>query len=405
MGVEWELLPVWPGGRLVSFGGRGGVGRLFGNLAAGGYGAVRERRRIIALEPPGGGLVGLEPGAQVEMASPPVLRLGALETHLRKTGRDLQAGAARLGFELVPWGMAPYGGPEELPDVPKARYALLAEHLRRTGDRGRWMMKLTASTQFALDFLDEEHLRRMTDGALRLLPYLLAATANAPVAAGRRSGHATLRPLVWRRTDPARCGLPAHLFSKTLSAASLARYALGRPALFFVRAGRWVAGDGRSFREVLSRSGPLGPLTLDDWALHVSGLFPDLRMRAYLEVRALDSLPLPLVVGAAALLKGLLAPHRPSSWPRLLPEPRPAETRRELLRAARLGAAWAPVRGPRPAQVWPRLFAAAGKGLAALGERETLLSPLEVQVASGRCPAQEWTRGTGGLWRGPAAGL
>lgn len=405
VGLEWELLPVGPDGCLVPYAGRAGVRALLEGAASGGFEPLREGGKVVALKISGGGLVGLEPGGQVELASAPALRLAVLERFFSRSGRTLAARARALGFSLEAWGMAPNEGPERLPDVPKVRYGILGAHLRRTGDRGRWMMKLTASTQVALDYLDEAHLRAMTDGALRVLPYLYAATANAPVALGRRTGAASVRAAVWRRTDPARCGLPAHLFSPSLSYASAARWALSRPVLFFVRGGRWVPGDGRTFGQLLSAPGPFGPLTQEDWALHISGLFPDIRLRGYFEVRVLDSLPLPLMLGSAALLKGLLSDGEGFRWAGTFPAPSPRSTRRELARAARLGARWEPAQGPAPAEAWPRLLRAARTGLRELGDDPAYLEPLAALVASGRAPADAWRRDDLGLWRGCGPGL
>jgi len=405
VGAEWELLPLGPDGLRVPYGGGTGISALLEEVRREGHLAIREGRHLVALRWKGGGIVGLEPGGQLEFASPPSDRLADLERFFRSAGGRLARGARALGYGLEAWGLAPNEPPERLPDVPKVRYRVLAEHLRKTGDRGRWMMQLTASTQVSLDYVDEEHLRRATDGALRALPYLYAATANAPVAQGHPTGWASLRADIWRRTDRARCGLPPHLFSARLGYEAAARWALSRPVLFMVREGDWVPGDGRSFGEVWKSPGPLGPLTAEDWSLHVSGLFPDLRVRGYLEVRVLDSLPLPLVLGAAALLKGLLARRDGFRWTAAFPAPSPGLSRRELRRAARSGARWVPETGPAPAEAWPRLLRAAREGLRDLGDEPGSLEPLATQARSRRCPADGWVRAADGPWQGPANGL
>lgn len=405
VGAEWELLPLGHDGRRVPYGGGAGVSALLEAVRLEGHRAIREGRHLVALQWKGGGMVGLEPGGQLELASPPTGALVELERFFRSAGRKLARRAEALGFGVEAWGLAPNEPPERLPDIPKLRYGLLAQRLRETGDRGRWMMQLTASTQVSLDYTDEVHLRRGVDGALRLLPYLYAATANAPAALGRRTGWASLRADIWRRTDPTRCGLPTHLFSAHLGYAAAARWALSRPALFFVREGRWIPGDGRTFHEIWMAPGRLGPLTAEDWALHVSGLFPDLRVRGYLEVRVLDSLPLPLVMASAALLKGLLSRRDGFRWTSSLPSPSPAVTRREFRRAARLGSAWEPEAGPTPAEAWPGLLKAARGGLRDLGDDPAYLEPLAAQIRAGRCPADGWVRAEDGAWRGPANGL
>ena len=400
VGAEWELLPLDKKGHMIAYAGPSGVERLLGRLAQKGFDPVMERGRIIALEIKGKGMIALEPGAQIEIASRPFESLGEIDRFFRQIHKMVRAEARPFGFDLFPWGLAPNDGPEATKDVPKARYAILKKHLETTGDRGRWMMKLSAATQISIDYMDETHLRDMVDGCMKLIPYLVALTANSPAANGRRSRWMSLRAPVWRRTDPKRCGLPAHLFSKGLSYGSLVRYAIERPPLFFVRGGRWVESDGRTFREILRRPGKIAPITMDDWLLHLSALFPDIRIRGYLEIRVLDSLPLPLVMAMAALLKGLMGRAGGFGWASRMQPPAPVSVRRELLRAARLGSKWRPEAGPYPAATWAELLDAAEEGLKAFGEPPVFLDPLRELAASGRCPAEEWQKGKYG-WMGP----
>jgi glutamate--cysteine ligase len=289
--------------------------------------------------------------------------------------------------------------------VPKERYAILADHIRESGRLGRHMMKLTASSQFSLDTPGDRGLGEQIDGALRLLPLLAGWLANAPVSRGRKGRWKTLRPEIWRRTDRSRCGLPNFLFKPQPDPlGAWAHYYLGREALFFVRRGRWFRGDGRSFRAWLREPGPLAPMTMDDWTLHLSSCFPDLRFRGYLELRTADSVPLPLLLGAAGLCVGLLGdPARVRAWRGLLPDPDPARTRFDILGAAVGGGDWVPPAGPSPREAAPALFRKAAEGLRALGEDPGWLEPLERSARSGSCPADGWRRVPGIGWRGPEA--
>lgn len=404
MGVEWELLPCRTDGHLAPYRGRCGVGAAFRALAGSGYEAHREGGAVVGLASPGGSFLGLEPGAQVEVATPPLDDLAGLASELRGHFLAVEGAARPQGWAPRAWGLAPRDGPEDLPDVPKARYAILGDHLRRSGPMGRWMMKLTASAQFSLDAPGNRALEDQVDGALKLLPYLAGWLANSPVALGRRGRWKTHRPKIWGRTDRARCGLPPFLFRRGDPVGAWLRYYLGREALFFVRRGRWVRGDGRTFGQVLKAPGALGPLTLEDWVLHTSSAFPDLRYRGYLEVRVADSVPLPILMGAAALCKGLIGdPGRIASWGRLLPDPRPAWTRGDILRAARGGGRWFPACGPEPQELAPGLFREARRGLKALGEEGGLLDTLERSTRRGLCPADGWLRSPGAPWSGPDA--
>jgi glutamate--cysteine ligase len=403
MGLEWELLPCHPGGRLASYFGPGGVHEAFGTLAKRGYRPHFEGGCVVGLTAPSGSFIGLEPGAQIEVASPPLSALSGLAAELGGQQASVALAAGDLGWTPQPWGLAPRNDAEDLPDVPKERYLLLANHLRRKGRLGRWMMKLSASTQFNLDTPGVEALRVQADGALRLLPYLTGWLANSPVARGRKGPWKTRRPWIWRHTDRGRCGLPLFLFRPSADpVAEWVRYYLGREALFFVREGAWIPGEGRSFRQWMASPGPLAPITLDDWFLHISGAFPDIRYRGYLELRTADSVPLPDLMGAAALCKGLLGdPGRVRSWAGLLPDPHPSRTRENLLRAARGGGKWVPLAGPGPRELAPSLFSEARMGLLALGDDPGWLEPLERSARDGRCPADSWRAIPGGGWSGP----
>ena len=213
-----------------------------------------------------------------------------------------------------------------------------------------------------------------------------------------------LRNGFWYGTDRARCGLPPFLFRATDPVGEWLRYYLSREALFFVRGERWHRGDGRTFGQWLKAPGPLGPLTVDDWILHTSTAFPDLRFRGYLELRVADSVPLETLLGASALCKGLLGdPGRVMSWKDILPAPGLLSTRRNILSAARGGGLWSPAAGRGSRDAAPALFQEARRGLRAFGEDGGHLEPLERSAREGRCPADLWRRHPGSGWSGPDA--
>jgi glutamate--cysteine ligase len=401
LGVEWELLPVKSDGGLVAYDGPGGVEEALARLAPPNEG-IFEAERLTAVKLKGGGMVGLEPGGQIELATLPSDRLALVRDALERPLALIERSASSSGFSLAPWGVAPENGEEDLADVPKARYGLLRDHLRAAGTLGRRMMKLTASTQVSLDYRDESELTAMARAAVTAAPYLVAFTANAPIYKGRRTSWATQRPRIWRGTDRRRCGLPAFLFAPKVTYAGAARWALSRPVLFLVRDGKFVPGDGRTFAKVLAGSGPLGPLTMEDWDLHVSTLFPDLRLRSYLEIRVLDSLPLSLVMAATAFFKGLLSATGRQALSRTgLPCPDQARAGRSLLRAGRLGPRWVPEVGPAAQRAMEWLLGAASRGLGSLGEDPSFIDPIGDLVAANRCPADSWMRRREGGWTAP----
>ncbi len=401
VGVEWELLPMDDGGGMVSYFGPAGVEAALSRFSPP-HGLLLEDGHIAALKLQGGGMVGLEPGGQVELASPPFGRLARIRTFLENNLRGMEAAARPCGFRLKAWGVAPQNGEEDLPDVPKARYGILRDHLLRAGRLGRRMMKLTASTQVCLDYRDEAEMGEMVAAVLPVLPHIAASLANGPIFRGRRTSWSSQRPRIWRGTDARRCGLPAFLFKPRPTYADAARWSLGRPLLFLVREGRFVPGDGRSFDDWLRAPGAFGPMTMDDWTLHLSTLFPEVRLRGYLEVRTLDSVPLPLVMAAAALLKGLLSEEGRRIMAKApLPLPHRATLGRALLEAGRHGPRWNPEAGPSVKEAMAALFRAGSAGLRGLGEDPGEVEPLRRLVRDGLCPADFWKQVSAGDWVGP----
>jgi gamma-glutamylcysteine synthetase len=136
--------------------------------------------------------------------------------------------------------------------------------------------------------------------------------------------------------------------------------------------------------------------------MHWSTLFPEIRPRGYLEIRSIDSIPLPLVMASTALIKGLLAPAALSGdWEGSLPKVKAAAARRSLLDAARSGPRWRPDAGPSPTELMPLLLSIAAQGLASMEESDAWLSPLRDLAERRACLADLWHRDGAGIWRGP----
>lgn len=290
IGLEYERFVLRADGAPVPYSGRNGVEALLGALQQlTRWSAVQEGSRLLGLRAPDGRSFSLEPGAQLEYGSRPHATVAALAAELADVDAGLAELCAARGLRLVAAGVHPSATPEQLERIPKARYARLEPYLRGAGELGVWMMKCTAGVQFSLDHASAADAMRKLRLALRLTPVLLAWSANSP-----RAGYASYRGHIWTRTDPARCGIPAALAAPASGLPDYVDWALDAPPVFLhAPAGLRAALDA-------------GALTEEDWKLHLSTLYPDARLLpGRLELRCFDSVPPPLALGFAVLVRNV----------------------------------------------------------------------------------------------------
>src|SRR3990172_721973 len=277
-----------------------------------GWEAINEGENIIALKRPegeAGGTISLEPGGQFELSGAALADLHetAAETqeHLNEVldvGEDLGIGFLGLGFSPK-WTLA------ETPRMPKERYAVMTRYMPRVGTRGLDMMYRTATIQVNLDFASEADMVRKLRVGLALQPIATALFACSPFAEGAPNGFKSLRSEVWRDTDPHRTGMLPFVFEDGMGFERYVDYALDVPMYFVFRAGRYIDAAGASFRDFLD--GKLEQLegerpTLDDWSDHLTTLFPEVRMKRFLEMRGADGGRWRRICAVPAFWTGLL---------------------------------------------------------------------------------------------------
>jgi glutamate--cysteine ligase len=268
---------------------------------------IYEDGRIIALKGPGSSVT-LEPGGQLELSGRLCADLFCSHGDFAGHVRQATAIAAELGLTFLGLGTQPFTPLTQIAWVPKARYAVMGPYMLRTGDMGQRMMKQTAGIQVNLDFADEADCFTKLRLAQALAPLLYALFANSPLLDGAPSGYLSTRGEIWARTDRDRTGLLPFLFKPATGFADYVDYALDVPMYFIRRADHFVAmtQERVSFRRFLAEGFAGQQATLADWDLHLSTLFPEVRLRPQIEIRCMDSLPPGLSMAPGALLKGLL---------------------------------------------------------------------------------------------------
>ncbi|HJU30030.1 MAG TPA: glutamate--cysteine ligase [Hyphomicrobiaceae bacterium] len=301
--------------RPVPYDGPNGVRALMeGLIARFGWEPIMEGTNLIALKRPAaeGALsatVSLEPGGQFELSGAPVRTVhdtGA-ETHEHLEQVLAVGGPLRIGFLGV--GFSPNWTLDETPRMPKQRYQVMTRYMPLVGKRGLDMMYRTATIQVNLDFADEADMVRKFRVSLALQPVVTAIFACSPFTEGRPNGFLSMRSEVWRDTDRARTGMLPFVFEPGMGFERYVDYALDVPMYFVYRDGRYIDAAGASFRDFLAGRLPQlsGELpTEDDWSDHLTTLFPEVRMKRFLEMRGADGGRWRRICALPALWSGLL---------------------------------------------------------------------------------------------------
>jgi len=378
-----------------------------------GWDPVLENGNIIALsrrDCPKGGAVSLEPGGQLELSGAPLETVHQTQEELRQhlvevgeVGRDLGIGFLGIGFSPK-WTLA------ETPVMPKERYRIMARYMPKRGKHGLDMMFRTSTVQVNLDFGGEADMVAKLRVGLALQPVATALFANSPFTEGKPNGFQSYRAEMWRDTDPDRSGLLPFAFEPGMGFERYVDYALDVPMYFVYRDGRYIDVAGASFRDFLA--GRLAALpgvkpTLDDWADHLTTLFPDVRLKRFLEMRGADAGSFAQLCALPALWAGLLydqaaldqASALIADW---------TTTERQGLRDAvpRLGLA-TPFRGGTLREVGRDVVNLALLGLERRGrldrsgeDERIALAPLVATIEEGRTPADRLLADYHGPWHG-----
>lgn len=400
IGLEHEKVPIRTATREpVPYEGPAGIAAILRGFERWGYAPFDEDGRIIASQREGL-TVSIEPGGQIELSGRPFtdVHVGAaeLDRHLAKCAEL----GSELGVSFLATGYRPWGTPATVPWMPKNRYLVMRPFLAARGRLAPDMMAMTGSTQASFDFASPADMADKLRVALAIQPALAALYANSPIVNGRESGWKSYRVAVWEEVDPARSGLLAFAFAPGFADAPYRAYtewALDVPMIFLRRDGRYVDPRGRTFRGFLAEGLEGHRATLADWEDHLSTLFPEVRVKGVVEVRATDACDAPMTKALLAFWKGILYDReaRANAWEAVRGFSVP-ERRALMIAAGREGLSARTPDGRTLAEVARTLVEVASAGLCRQhccgkrGEDERCwLPPLAERAASGRSPADE----------------
>ncbi|MHC5654663.1 glutamate--cysteine ligase [Stappia sp. ICDLI1TA098] len=276
-----------------------------------GWERIEDNGLIIGLaDPIGGGAISIEPGGQFELSGAP---LDNLHQTCRETNCHLaqvREVAEPLGIGFLGLGMTPTWRREDVPVMPKSRYQIMARYMPKVGSLGLDMMFRTSTIQVNLDFSSEADMRRKMQVGIALQPVATAIFANSPFTDGKPNGFRSFRAEVWKDTDNNRSGNLPIAFDPAFGFESYVEWALDVPMYFVKRGTTYYDVTGTTFRAfmngALKDTVPDGLPNIGDWNNHLSTLFPDVRLKKYLEMRGADGGPWRRICALPALWVGLL---------------------------------------------------------------------------------------------------
>jgi glutamate--cysteine ligase len=376
-----------------------------------GWAPVEEAGRLIGLEK-GGANVSLEPGGQLELSGAPLRSIHETCDEVNAHLVEVKAIADEIGAGFIGLGAAPEWTARQMPVMPKGRYALMTRYMREVGSHGTQMMYRTCTVQVNLDFASEADMVAKFRVGLALQPVATALFANSPFFEGRVNGWQSWRARIWQDTDPDRTGMLPFVFEPGMGFERYVDYALDVPMYFVYREGRYIDALGQSFRDFLAGRLPALPgekPTLSDWADHLTTIFPEVRLKRFMEMRGADGGPWRRICALPAFWVGLLY-HQPAldaAW-ELCRDWTAGERSRLRHDAGKFGLR-AEVRGRALREVAAEVLAIARAGLAArarpgagglVPDETHFLNALHEIVATGQTAADEMLGRLAGPWEG-----
>jgi glutamate--cysteine ligase len=372
---------------------------------------VLEGDNIIGLEKDGAN-VSLEPGGQLELSGAPLETIHQTCDEVNEHLREVKDVADKIGVGFIGLGAAPIWTHEQMDMMPKGRYKLMTNYMGRVGTHGTEMMYRTCTVQVNLDFGSEADMVQKLRVALALQPVATALFANSPFFEGKPNGHKSWRSRIWRDLDPARTGMLPWVFEDGMGFERWAEWVLDVPMYFVYRDGKYIDALGQSFRDFLKGELPALPgemPTLSDWADHLTTVFPEARIKQFIEMRGADGGPWRRLCALPAFWVGLTYDQEAldAAWD--LVKDWDADTREALRVAASVDGLQAKVGNISMHDIAREAVAISETGLrnrakpgagGMLADETHFLNALKETVETGKTPADELLDRYNGDWNG-----
>jgi glutamate--cysteine ligase len=380
------------------------ISALFAGLQSQfGWTPLREGDNIIGLTRNGAN-ISLEPGGQFELSGAPLTNMNEGAAELQNHLDEMRALADPLGIKFMGIGAAPEWSGADMPVMPKGRYRLMTDYMGRVGTHGTQMMYRTCTVQVNLDYASEADMVKKLRVALALQPVATALFASSPFFDGKLNGHKSWRSRIWRGLDNTRTGMLPFAFDGDFGCQAYVDWVLDVPMYFVYRDGKYINAWGQSFRDFLAGKLPALPgekPTLSDWADHMTTVFPEARVKKYIEMRGADCGDQAHINALPAFWVGLMYDQTAldAAWD--LVKGFDTETREGLRVAASVSALQAEAGGVKLIDLARAAVGLSHAGLAARGMgEEKFLAPLVQSLVLEETQADRWLKKFQGEWAG-----
>ena len=368
-----------------------------------GWDKIFEGQNVIGLTKNGAN-VSLEPGGQFELSGAPLTSINETAAELDRHFNELRSVTGDLGINFMGIGAAPIWSHQQMPMMPKGRYKLMTPYMESVGTHGTQMMYRTSTVQVNLDFSSESDMVKKMRVALALQPVATALFASSPFLEGKLNGHKSWRSRIWRGLDNTRTGMLPFAFEPGMGFQAYVDYALDVPMYFVYREGRYINALGQSFRDFMAGKLPALPgekPTLSDWADHLTTIFPEARLKRFIEMRGADAGDRAHMIALSAFWVGLIYDDAALDGALEVIKPWGVQTREAWRVGASVHGLQAEVSGRLMMDLANEVLALSEAGLKArgLGE-ERWLSPLVDSVQSGKVQADRLLDLYENEWRG-----
>lgn len=308
VGVEFEKLPV----RKADYKAAPytDVSKFLNDYKENNMHGIYENNALLGLSAEAG-TISLEPGSQTEISLNPSNNLLDVKRTLDNYNKVTSQLAEKFGIYWLGYGIQPVSIYKNINIIPKKRYEYMTKYLPTVAKKPLIMMRETAGIQSSFDYADEKDAMKKFAFALKLSPLVSAMFANSPVRNGRLTKYKSNRAASWLDTDNDRCGLvSSKIFNGDFSFSQYAQILLDVPMIFIERNINGVKTALRTenitFRQFFKEGWQGFTATKQDWDMHLSLYFPDVRFKSYIEIRNHDNQRSELICAVPAFWKGLI---------------------------------------------------------------------------------------------------
>jgi glutamate--cysteine ligase len=368
-----------------------------------GWDGVEEQGHLIGLQR-GGANISLEPGGQFELSGAPLMTIGETAAEFDNHLAEVAQVADPMGVGFLGLGAAPEWTHDQMDRMPKGRYRLMTDYMGNVGTHGTQMMYRTCTVQVNLDFASEADMVKKLRVSLALQPVATALFASSPFFEGKPNGHRSWRSRIWRGLDNSRTGMLPFVFEDGMGFQRYVDWVLDVPMYFVYRDGKYINALGQSFRDFLKGELPALPgerPTLSDWADHMTTVFPEARVKKYIEMRGADMGRRDFTLALPAFWVGLMydSAALDAAWD--LVKGFDAETREGLRIGASVSALNAEAGGVKLADLARAAVGLSHAGLFARGQgEEAFLAPVVASLKNGVTQADLYLSLYNGDWGG-----